>query len=74
MDARRTRGFVVETPVNFASDRNLSRQIALHGNYVVERSARLTAVPETGSLIIVAPAKNGTGGDTPVRVLALVTR
>jgi kynurenine formamidase len=71
MDARYTRGFVVETPATFGSDRTLSRQIALHGNYVVEGSARLEALPETGSLIIVAPVKNGNAAESPVRVLAM---
>lgn len=77
MEARYTTGFVFETPVEFTVDRTLARQIALHGNYVVEGAARFTALPATGSLIIVAPAKNipaknkGTG-HTPVRVLAMV--
>lgn len=72
MDARYTRGFVVETPASLGSDRTLSRQIALHGNYVVEGSARLAALPETGSLIIVAPGKNSNAAESPVRVLAMV--
>lgn len=72
MDARHTRGFVVETPTTLGSDRTLSRQIALHGNYVVEGSARLAALPETGSLIIVAPGKNRNEANGPVRVLAMV--
>jgi kynurenine formamidase len=72
MDARDTRGFVVETSASIASDRTLSRQIALHGNYVIEGSARLAALPETGSLIIVAPGKNSNAAETPVRVLAMV--
>ena len=71
MDARYTTGFVVETPVNLGSDRRLSRQIALHGNYVVEGSAPLAAIPETGSLIIVAPEKNRNATEAPVRVLAM---
>src|SRR5271157_5708976 len=74
MEARYTRGFVVETPATFGSDRTLSRQIALHGNYVVEGSARLEALPETGSLIIVAPVKNGNAAESPVRVLAMSPR
>lgn len=73
MDARSTRGFIAETPISFGHNRTLSRQIALHGNYVVEGSARLTALPETGSLIIVAPEKNG-NVEGPVRVLALSPR
>jgi kynurenine formamidase len=72
MDARRTRGFVVETPTTLGSDHTLSRQIALHGNYVVEGSARLAALPETGSIIIVAPGKNRNEAKSPVRVLAMV--
>jgi kynurenine formamidase len=72
MDARYTRGFVVETPASLGSDRTLSRRIALHGNYVVEGSARLSALPETGSLIIVAPGKNSNAGESAVRVLAMV--
>jgi len=72
MDARYTRGFVVETPASLGSDPTLSRQIALHGNYVVEGSARLAALPETGSLIIVAPGKNRNAAESPVRVLAMV--
>jgi kynurenine formamidase len=74
MDARYTRGFVVETPASFGSDRTLTRQIALHGNYVVEGSARLEALPETGSLIIVAPEKNRNAAESPVRVLAMSPR
>ena len=72
VEARYTIGFVVETPVDLASDRTLARQLALHGSYVVEGTAPLTSVPATGSLIIVAPAKNKTPGETPVRILAMV--
>ena len=72
MDARCTRGFIVETPAGLGSDRMLSHQIALHGNYVVEGSARLAALPETGSIIIVAPEKNRNAAESPVRVLAMV--
>ena len=71
MDARDTRGFVVETAASLGSDRKLCRQIALHGNYVVEGSSRLAALPETGSLIIVAPGKNSNATESPVRVLAM---
>ena len=71
MDARYSVGFVVETPVSLGSNLTLSRQIALHGNYVVEGSARLAAVPETGSLIIVAPEKDKNAAKGPVRVLAM---
>jgi kynurenine formamidase len=72
MDARYTIGFAVETPVNFTSDRTLARQLALHGSYVVEGTARFTSLPATGSLIIVAPARNRKPGDTAVRILAMV--
>ncbi|HMD15591.1 MAG TPA: cyclase family protein [Terriglobales bacterium] len=74
IDARYTIGFVVETPVNLTSDRTLARQLALHGNYVVEGAARFTSLPETGSLIIVAPAKTTIKrpGEAPVRILAMV--
>jgi kynurenine formamidase len=71
MDARDTRGFVVETAASLGSDYKLSRQIALHGNYVVEGSSRLAALPETGSLIVVAPGKNSNAPVSPVRVLAM---
>ncbi len=73
MDARYTRGFLVETPASLGSDRTLCRQIALHGNYVVEGSARLAGLSETGSLIIVAPEKNRNAAESPVRVLVLAT-
>jgi kynurenine formamidase len=72
MDARYTTGFAIETPADFAADRPLARQIALHGNYVVEGTASLTTIPPTGSLIIVAPAKTKGSGRTAVRVLAMV--
>jgi kynurenine formamidase len=72
MDARHTRGFIVETPASFGSDRTLSRQIALHGNYVVEESTPLAALPETGSLVIVAPEKDRNAAESPVRVLVMV--
>jgi len=72
MDARYTIGFAVETPVNMTSDRALARQLALHGSYVVEGTARFTSLPATGSLIIVAPARNKQPGETAVRILAMV--
>ncbi len=72
MDARYTIGFAVETPVNLTSDRALARQLALHGSYVVEGTARFTSLPATGSLVIVAPAKNKKPGAAPVRILAMV--
>src|ERR1700674_1229115 len=72
MDARYTIGFAVETPVNLTSDRTLARQLALHGSYVVERTARFTSLPATGSLIIVAPARNKKPDEAAVRILAMV--
>lgn len=72
MDARCTRGFIVETTASVGSDRMLFRQIALHGNYVVEGSARLATLPETGSIVIVAPGTNSDAAESPVRVLAMV--
>jgi kynurenine formamidase len=72
MDARYTTGFATESAVDFTADRTLARQIALHGNYVVESATHLSALPATGSLIIVAPAKDKRSGRTPVRVLAMV--
>jgi kynurenine formamidase len=72
IDARYTIGFAVETPVDMASDRALSQQLALRGNYVVERAARFNALPATGALIIVAPEKNKKPGEAPVRILAMV--
>jgi kynurenine formamidase len=72
MDARYVVGFVMETPSDLASDRALARQIALHGTYVVDSATRFSALSETGSLVIVAPAKNKVAGDVPVRILAMV--
>jgi len=72
IEARYTIGFAVETPVTFSSDRTLAQQLALHGDYVVEGAAPFTALPATGSLVIVAPAKNKKVGEAPVRVLAMV--
>jgi kynurenine formamidase len=74
VDARYTIGFAfdVDTPVDFASDRTLARQLALHGSYVLEGAARFTSLPATGSLIIVAPVKNKKPGKAPVRILAMV--
>jgi kynurenine formamidase len=72
MDARDTIGFASETPVNLTSDRALAQQLALHGTYVVEGAAPFTALPATGSLVIVAPAKNKKPGAAPVRILAMV--
>jgi kynurenine formamidase len=70
--ARTTIGFATETPVDFKSDRELARQLALHGNYVVESASSFKALPETGSLVIVAPAKNVKPGRAQVRILAMV--
>jgi kynurenine formamidase len=76
MDARYTTGFAIDQSSDLQSDRVLARQIALHGNYVVEGASRLAAIPATGSLIIVAPARNAPAKDklhaAPVRVLAMV--
>jgi len=72
IEARYTIAFAVETPVNLTSDRTLARQLALHGDYVVEGTTRFTSLPATGSLIIVAPAKNKEPGEAPVRILAMV--
>jgi len=76
MDARYTTGFALDQPADFASDRTLAQQVALHGNYVVEGASHLAGIPPTGSLIIVAPARNASPKDkvrpAPVRVLAMV--
>jgi kynurenine formamidase len=72
VEARYTIGFAVETPVNLTYDPTLAQQLALHGSYVVEGTARFASLPATGSLIIVAPAKSKTSGTVPVRVLAMV--
>jgi kynurenine formamidase len=76
MDARDVLGFAIETPSNLANDRSFARQLALHGNYVVDGATRFSALPETGSLVIVAPAKNPanktSASEVPVRILAMV--
>jgi kynurenine formamidase len=72
MDARSVLGFAIETRADLSSDRTLSRQLALHGTYVVEGATRLSALPETGSLVIVAPVKNRNAGEDRVRLLAMV--
>jgi kynurenine formamidase len=72
IDARYTIGFVVETPVNLTYDRTLAQQLALHGNYILEGATRFPSLPTTGSLIIVAPAKNKKPGEASVRILAMV--
>jgi kynurenine formamidase len=78
IEARNTVGFAVETSPDLSSDRVLANQLALHGNYVVEGAAHFTALPVTGSLIIVAPAvapaKIKTLGPAPVRILAMVSQ
>ena len=72
MDARYVVGFAIETPSDLASDRTLARQIALHGTYVVDRATSFSALSETGSLVIVAPAKTKSPGTPQVRILAMV--
>jgi len=84
MDARYTTGFITDTSSDFSKsdrsrsndDHSLARQLALHGNYVVEGAARMTTLPATGSLIIVAPAPAPENDKkfraAPVRVLAMV--
>ncbi len=77
LEGRKTLGFAVETPLSLSADHILANQLALHGNYVVERAAHFTELPATGSLIIVAPAvapaKTKTLGPAPVRILAMVS-
>lgn len=72
MDARDVLGFAVETSTDLTSDRTLSRQLALHGAYVVDGATRLSDLSETGALVIVAPAKNKNAAQASVRVLAMV--
>ena len=76
IDARNTIGFALEMPLDLTSDqkfdRNLGRQLALHGDYVVAGAAPFTALPASGSLIIVAPSKDKKPGEVPVRILAMV--
>jgi kynurenine formamidase len=72
IDARDSIGFAVETPVDFTRDRTLARQIALHGSYVVEGATGFTALPSTGSLVLVAPAKTKKSTPASVRILAMV--
>ena len=72
MDARYVLGFAIETPADLTSDRTLARQLALHGDYVVESATRMISLPEAGSLVIVAPEKNKNAAEAPVRVLAMV--
>jgi kynurenine formamidase len=72
IDARYTIGFAVETPVDLTSDRALAELLALRGTYTVESTAPMTLLPVTGSLVIVAPAKNKQLGKVPVRILAMM--
>ena len=72
MDARYILGFAVESRTDLKSDRTLARQLALHGNYVVDGATGFSALPETGSLIIVAPIKTKSAAEAPVRMLAMV--
>jgi kynurenine formamidase len=72
IEARYTIGFAAETNVDLASDHALAELLALRGTYTVEATAPLTALPATGSLVIVAPAKNKKTGEVPVRILAMV--
>jgi kynurenine formamidase len=72
MDARYVLGFAVETRTDLALDRTLARQLALHGNYVVDGATRFSSLPATGSLVIVAPIKTKKAAEAPVRVLAMV--
>jgi kynurenine formamidase len=72
MEARYVLGFAIETPADLTSDRALARQLALHGDYVVAGATRFSSLPETGSLVIVAPIKDKNSAQAPVRVLAMV--
>lgn len=72
MDARYTLGFAVESAADLKTDRALARQLALHGDFVVQKTAELSAIPPTGSLIVVAPGKEKNAGTAPVRVLAML--
>jgi len=72
IDARYTIGFAVETSVALTSDRALAELLALRGTYTVEATAPMTSLPATGSLVIVAPAKNKKPGEVPVRILAML--
>jgi len=72
MDARYVLGFTIETHANLTSDRTLARQLALHGSYVVDGATRLSTLPETGSLVIVAPIKTKNMAEAPVRIMAMV--
>lgn len=72
MDARYVLGFAVESRSDLKLDRPLARQLALHGNYVVDSATRFSALPEAGSLVIVAPVKTKSATEAPVRILAMV--
>jgi kynurenine formamidase len=72
MEARYALGFAVESAADMKTDRALARQLALHGDFVVQKTAPLSMIPFTGSLIVVAPDKDKRAGTAPVRVLAMV--
>ncbi len=72
IDARYTIGFAVEAPLDLTADRALAELLALRGTYTVEATAPMTPLPATGSLVIVAPAKNKKPGEVPVRILAML--
>jgi len=72
MDARYILGFAVESRTDLKSDRTLARQLAFHGNYVVDGAASFSALPATGSLIIVAPIRSKSAAEAPVRIMAMV--
>lgn len=72
MDARYVLGFAVETRTDLKVDRTLARKLALHGNYVVDGATRFSALPDTGSLVIVAPLKRKSAAEAPVRIMAMV--
>jgi kynurenine formamidase len=72
MEARYTLGFAMESAADMKTDRALARQLALHGDFVVQKTAPLSTIPCTGSLIVVAPDKDKHAGTAPVRVLAMV--
>jgi kynurenine formamidase len=72
IDARYTIGFAVERSVDMTTDRALAELLALRGTYTVEATAPMTSLPATGSLVIVAPAKNKKPGEVPVRILAML--
>jgi kynurenine formamidase len=72
MDSRDVLGFAVESTADVKSDRILAHQIALHGAYVVTNATHFSSLPETGSLVIVAPVKSKNSAESSVRVMAMV--